>query len=107
MNTNVTSNMITTDVMTDPILLLRIASVRLVVTDRLRIVSDKHCDRPRIALTRLSDRHRVFACFGQTVQSPISDPLGQIGVAVAWYRRVMVVLGEVKIMRSLGDATVR
>jgi hypothetical protein len=78
---------------------------------------------------------RVFACFGQTVRSPISDPRDQIGVtvawyyhvivsigvatpwyyhvlvsigvAVAWYHWVMVMLGDVKTMRSLGDTTVR
>jgi hypothetical protein len=75
----------------------------------------------RIASARLFDIDRVFACFGQTVRSPILDPLDQIGVAVpwyyhvlvslgvavAWYRRVMVVLGDVETMRSLGDTTNR
>jgi hypothetical protein len=50
----------------------------------------------RIALARLFDR--LFDSFGQTVRSPISDPLDQIDVAVAWYRHVIVTLSDVKMM---------
>jgi hypothetical protein len=71
----------------------------------------------RIALARLFDRpfdHMSdhlgpgpFDSFGQTVRSPISDLLDQVNVAVAWYRHVIVTLGDVKVMRSLGDIIVR
>ena len=33
-------------------------------------------------------------------------PLSQINVAVAWYCHIIVTLGDIKIMRSLGDKIV-
>ena len=44
--------------------------------------------------------------FSQTIRSPISDPIGQIDVAVAWRCYGMISIDDVddiRMMRSLGD----